>query len=303
MNNLDTKYQELIKKILIFGVPREDRTGVGTLSTFGYILEHDMLSGFPLLTTKKVLFDKVKSELFWFLEGSTDIRDLWKYDNHIWDDDLYKSYRRFTEKGKYDTYYSKEEFISKLQAEPDSTFAREWSDLGPIYGHQWRSWKGVDQIHQAIEMLKKDPFSRRIIVNAWNVEDLDQMALPPCHFGFQLFVDSINKKDKSTYRLSLMWWQRSADVFLGLPFNLASYGLLLHMFAEEVNMSPHRLVVSIGDAHLYRNHVDQALLQWGREPKQLPTLVGVDGLYNRDYDSIQVVNYDPHPYIKAPLNT
>ena len=276
MNSLDKKYQQLLNDIIEFGVEKEDRTGTGTISEFGYQIRHKMSEGFPLLTTKKMHWKSIVTELLWFLRGSTNIKFLLDYDCHIWDGDAYKNYsiKNF---GK--TISTKEEFIKRIKT--DSEFAEKWGDLGPIYGKQWRNWfhgdwwmngsrpmtetKQIDQIQNLINELKTNPDSRRLMVSAWNVGELDQMVLPPCHYGFQLYTRKTTREEKivhpGKYRaISLMWNQRSVDTFLGLPFNIASYGLLLEIIAKEVNMIPDELIGNLGDVHLYKNQKVQIVL-------------------------------------------
>ena len=277
MNDLDKQYQNLLADILISGRKKEDRTGTGTLSVFGRQIRHDMRDGFPLLTTKKMAWKTMVTELLWFLRGDTNIKFLHDNNCHIWDGDYEKS-------GRTD------------------------GELGPIYGKQWRAWttwtnqdlEDIDQIQNLINELKTNPNSRRLMVSAWNVGELDQMVLPPCHYGFQCYV-------REGKYLSLMWNQRSVDTFLGLPFNIASYGLLLEMIAKEVNMIPDELIGNLGDVHLYSNHIEQAKEQISREPFELPSIVmrkACSILGEREYttDDITLINYEYHPAIKAPLS-
>ena len=325
MNNLDKEYQLLLEYILGNGIEKKDRTGTGTLSVFGWQIRHKMSEGFPLLTTKKMAWKSIVTELLWFLRGDTNIKFLLDYDCHIWDGDVYKNYCKKVIRDKdviqHLKYYSrdendvpiielypKEEFINKIKT--DNECAKKWGDLGPNYGKQWRSWGerkhdsisneyfiGIDQIQNLINELKTNPDSRRLMVNAWNVSELHQMVLPPCHYGFQVYTrelsererwelytticikintsikESANKETMESYytkhniptrAISLMWNQRSVDTFLGLPFNIASYGLLLEIIAKEVNMVPDELIGNLGDVHLYSNHIEQAKEQIGR---------------------------------------
>ncbi len=289
MNNLDKSYQALLQDILDNGVEKEDRTGTGTISVFGRQIRHKMSEGFPLLTTKKMAWKTMVTELLWFLRGDTNIKFLLDYDCHIWDGDAYKGYEAQCVTHSVDPM-SKEQFISAIKLGnikqphfiPDLT-GYKLGDLGPIYGKQWRSWKvnrlnpdtnklvqPIDQISNLIEQLKTNPDSRRLMVSAWNVSDLDKMVLPPCHYGFQIYTRPTTRDEKivnpGKYRaISLMWNQRSVDTFLGLPFNIASYGLLLEIIAKEVNMIPDELIGNLGDVHLYSNHIEQAKEQIGRE--------------------------------------
>jgi thymidylate synthase len=274
MNTLDKKYQQLLSDIIEFGVEKKDRTGTGTISEFGHQIRHKMSEGFPLLTTKKMAWKQIVSELLWFLTGQTNIAFLHKHNNHIWDGDYAKS-------GRTD------------------------GDLGPIYGKQWRKWDGknerIDQIDDLIKELKTNPDSRRLMVSAWNVGELDQMVLPPCHYGFQVWT---REEDGKRY-ISLMWNQRSVDTFLGLPFNIASYGLLLHIIANEVDMIPDELIGNLGDTHLYLNHIEQAKEQISRESFDLPilkTTVKIDGICCNTPDDFILEGYQSHSAIKAPLS-
>jgi thymidylate synthase len=343
MNNIDKQYQDLLRDILYHNNPKVDRTGTGTISVFGRQIRHKMSEGFPLLTTKKMAWKTIVTELLWFLRGDTNIEFLVDNGCHIWDGDAYKNYRskNFTSKG--DTL-TQEEFINKIKN--DDEFAKQWGELGPIYGKQWRrilmpfDMMVIDQIQNLINDLKTNPDSRRLMVNAWNVGELDQMVLPPCHYGFQVytrelsinervnlfmqgkkvarFLEKITAKDLDeanipTRAISLMWNQRSIDTFLGLPFNIASYGLLLEIIAKTVNMVPDELIGNLGDVHLYNNHIDQAKLQIERTPFELPKLKfnpiflanlehkGLDEAINGQVN-FELENYKSHPSIKAPLS-
>jgi len=310
MNDLDKQYQNLLADILISGRNKEDRTGTGTRSVFGRQIRHDMRDGFPLLTTKKMAWKTMVTELLWFLMGDTNIQYLVQNGCHIWDGDAYKNY---ASKTSLDPGYqfTKEEFINKIKT--DDGFAKKWGELGPIYGKQWRNWdgfeiisseqikgynKGKDQIANLINELKTNPDSRRLMVSAWNVGELDQMVLPPCHYGFQVYT----REENGQRYISLMWNQRSVDAFLGLPFNIASYGLLLMMIADEVNMVPEELIGNLGDVHLYLDHVEQAKEQINREPFELPTVFVRDGIESFMPGDIVLENYKSHPAIKAPLS-
>ena len=341
VNNLDKQYQSLLQDIINNGVEKKDRTGTGTISVFGRQIRHKMSDGFPLLTTKKMAFKTMVTELLWFLRGDTNIKYLVDNGCHIWDGDAYKNYTKSFL--GYEDIPSQEWFINEIKTNPD--FANRFGDLGPIYGKQWRKWgrKGkyvvnedlkfsngtfteIDQIANLINDLKTNPDSRRLMVSAWNVGELDQMVLPPCHYGFQVYtrelsekerldlfkVDSIDRVDSygkwlddngyPKRAISLMWNQRSVDTFLGLPFNIASYGLLLEIIAKEVNMVPDELIGNLGDVHLYSNHIEQAKEQISREPFELPKLT----LEHSGLDPVELVykleDYQSHPTIKAPLS-
>jgi len=317
MSAIEHQYLSVLYEIINHGTDKSDRTGTGTKSIFGYQIIHDMKSGFPLLTTKKMAWKSVVTELLWFLRGDTNIKFLHDNNCHIWDGDYEKS-------GRTD------------------------GELGPIYGKQWRSWdveysfdnrSSIDQIANLINELKTNPDSRRLMVNAWNVGELDQMVLPPCHYGFQVYTRELTEEeriqwvikntdvelenvaitemayDDSTPKraISLMWNQRSVDTFLGLPFNIASYALLLEIIAKEVNMIPDELIGSLGDVHLYNNHIEQAKEQLTREPLELPKLSINNEFWNPEIgiieqiqhikpDDFQILNYQSHPAIKAPLS-
>jgi thymidylate synthase len=419
-NNLDKQYQQLLQDILDYGIDKQDRTGTGTKSLFGYTIRHNMKDGFPLLTTKKMAWKTMVTELLWFLRGDTNIKYLVDNDCNIWTGDAYKSFKNsfpikksnppkdyINEDGQLLT---QEQFINKIKT--DDKFAKQWGELGPIYGKQWRNWnnlkwettdkadpshpgrpmlrwelEGIDQIQNLINDLKTNPDSRRLMVNAWNVGELDQMVLPPCHYGFQLYTRELNLEEKQEQytksglnieingtplelkhmgtpfypkslpqrAISLMWNQRSVDTFLGLPFNIASYGLLLEIIAKEVNMVPDQLIGSLGDVHLYSNHIEQAKEQIGRkltyeervellrqamgeefektfeqpipplsetksyfskykihpalhtrEPFPLPTLRissgPLDDIAHHEIMDFDILNYQSHPAIKAPLS-
>jgi thymidylate synthase len=308
MNNLDIQYQTLLQDIINNGVEKKDRTGTGTISVFGRQIRHKMSDGFPLLTTKKMAFKTMVTELLWFLRGDTNIKYLVDNNCHIWNGDAYRSYSEKIQ--PWEPHLDQEMFINKIKTNDE--FAKKWGELGPIYGKQWRKWEGVtkkqltstsyemnwgsfDQIQNLINNLKTNPDSRRLMVNAWNVSELDQMVLPPCHYGFQCYV-------REGKYLSLMWNQRSVDTFLGLPFNIASYGLLLEIIAKEVNMVPDELIGNLGDVHLYSNHIEQAKEQISREPFELPKLT----LEHSSLDPVELIykleDYQSHPTIKAPLS-
>ena len=335
MNKLDKDYQALLKDIIYSGRDKEDRTGTGTVSVFGRQIRHKMADGFPLLTTKKMAFRTMVTELLWFLKGDTNIKYLVDNGCNIWNGDAFKNYISKTNEYKGNWPDTMEEFVEQIKT--DDEFAKKWGELGPIYGKQWRSWNGKDQIVNLINNLKDNPDSRRLMVSAWNVGELDQMTLPPCHYGFQVYTrellpnerkvewaKSIGKDVSYAYKLSqedlddrgfprrtisLMWNQRSVDTFLGLPFNIASYGLLLLILAKEVNMLPDELIGNLGDVHLYKNHISQAKEQIERKPFELTSILFKDHL--EDFDSIIDIlrvkdilldNYQSHPTIKAPLS-
>jgi thymidylate synthase len=374
MNKLDTDYQLLLNDILANGVDKKDRTGTGTLSVFGRQIRHNMKDGFPLLTTKKMAWKTMVTELLWFLRGDTNIKFLVDNGCNIWNGDAYK---RFAFINYYtDEELSMERFIELIKT--DDKFAKQWGELGPIYGKQWRNWEfvfdwkgvaarmpiewdidsienekyGIDQIANLISELKTNPDSRRLMVSAWAVHDLDSMVLPPCHYGFQMYTRELHwgeraatvgfmegskeelrkswlrhpNKEKYPFNenqtledmldirgcpkraISLMWNQRSVDTFLGLPFNIASYGLLLEIIAKEVNMVPDELIGNLGDVHLYQNHLEQAREQISRTPYELPTLkLGhfgsiLENISVVDLSDFEIENYQFHPTIKAPLS-
>jgi len=312
MNNLDKQYQDLLDDILHNGVLKDDRTGTGTYSVFGRQIRHNMKDGFPLLTTKKMAWKTLITELLWFLKGDTHIKFLLDHNCHIWDGDAYKAYRKSVEEHyeKGGDVADKKQFIEEVKRGEDKL----WGELGPVYGKQWRGWFNydsnvdpvyVDQIQNLIDGIKENPDSRRHMVNAWNVGELDKMVLPPCHYGFQCYV-------REGKYLSLMWNQRSVDTFLGLPFNIASYGLLLMMIAKECDLIPDELIGNFGDVHLYKNHVEQAIEQIKREPYTLPDVaiksnINFKAAMKRDLDKIiwedfVLLGYQYHPTIKAKLS-
>ena len=368
---IDKKYQELLQDILENGVEKKDRTGTGTISVFGRQIRHKMSDGFPLLTTKKMYWKGIVTELLWFLRGDTNIKYLVDNDCHIWDGDAYREYKNNSEpekrhdvlKGSYREHFTYDEFVQMIKS--NNKFAKKWGDLGPIYGKQWRRWSTypneygeyesnpIDQIQNLIEQLKTNPDSRRLMVSAWNVGELDQMVLPPCHYGFQVYTRELSLEERTTLfctktgqkdwkervqatievqgeevlnkefkkhnipnrAISLMWNQRSVDTFLGLPFNIASYGLLLEIIAKEVNMIPDELIGTLGDVHLYKNHIQQAKEQLTRESMDLPKVLINNGdvdnngtpfsksiLDGYDITDFELVNYKSHPPIKAPLS-
>lgn len=374
-NEIDRQYKELLEHIIRFGVDKKDRTGTGTKSIFGWQIRHNMKEGFPLLTTKKMAWKSIVVELLWFLRGDTNIKYLLDNGCNIWTGDAYKNYQtKMTEWFGNESQLTKEQFIDKIKT--DDEFAEKWGELGPIYGAQWRNWYSkklikttikdpltgndtymegddwFDQIQNLIEQLKTNPDSRRLMVSAWNVGDLEHMVLPPCHYGFQVYTRELSWEERRnllsknqydgkvadkngimqgsfgditpfttkvihywlnqfnipTRAISLMWNQRSVDTFLGLPFNIASYALLLEIIAKEVNMVPEELIGNLGDVHLYSNHIEQAKEQITRIPYELPKLkfnsCPITGI-SMEYQSIaqfEIENYQSHPAIKAPLS-
>ena len=306
MENVELQYLELLKDILENGVTKGDRTGTGTISVFVRQIRHKMSEGFPLLTTKKIYFKGVITELLWFLRGDTNIKYLLDNDCHIWDGDAFKNFMT-TSEGDPDLIWNKDQFILKVKNE--KKFGKTWGELGPIYGKQWRNWnstfaelegvKGVDQIANLINDLKTNPDSRRLMVSAWNAGEVDKMVLPPCHYGFQVYTRELTLGERSKYyetkfgrlhfippsevllnemnvptrAISLMYNTRSQDVPLGTPFNIASYALLLEILGKMVNMVPDELISNMGDCHIYLNQIDGIKEQLEREPYKLPKLI------------------------------
>ena len=312
MSNIEKQYQGILRKLVLYGKEKGDRTGTGTLSYFGEQIRHDMSEGFPLLTTKKMAIKTMMTELKWFLKGDTNIKYLVDNGCNIWNGDAFKNYviKANMQPGvPMSDLLEQTEFINKIKT--DDEFAMKWGELGPIYGNQWREWgskydtnyilgirkrvkPGIDQIAKLIDNLKNNPDSRRLMVSAWNVGEIDDVVLPPCHYGFQCYVQN--------GKLSLMWNQRSCDTFLGIPFNIASYATLLLLLCEETGLEAGELIGNLGDVHLYKNHIQQAKEQIVREPYKLPTieLSNVDILKGEfDYE---IKEYYYHPAIKAPLS-
>ena len=376
MTNIEHDYLRLLKDILDNGVEKEDRTGTGTRSIFGRQIRHKMSEGFPLLTTKKMPFKTIVTELLWFMNGRTDLRYLLENNCHIWTGDAYKVYDKDFDRehppfsAPYPPRLTHKEFEDKIMNDDD--FNKWYGDLGPIYGKQWRSWgrknvvnydlenvkssdkakvmdlirdggdyskydvkvtyqnNSIDQIANLINDLKTNPDSRRLMVSAWNVGELNLMTLPPCHYGFQVYTRELDETERVVLMdkklgitenlpqyytedemikhnipkrsISLMWNQRSVDTFLGLPFNIASYALLLMMIADEVNMVPDELIGNLGDVHLYLDHLDQAKEQIRRETMKLPTVHVRDGIFCSSVNDVILENYNSHPTIKAPLS-
>ena len=296
-------YHQLLKHILENGTQKGDRTGTGTKSVFGYQLRCDLRQGFPLLTTKKVYFKSIVHELLWFLKGDTNIAYLVRNGVNIWNEWPFQHYLKETGQEESLPKHSPEwkearkQFINKIKE--DDSFAEQWGNLGPVYGSQWRNFEGVDQITDVIESIKNKPDSRRHIVTAWNPPEIANMTkagLPPCHTLFQFYV--------AEGRLSCQLYQRSADVFLGVPFNIASYALLTQMVAQVCNLEVADFVHTFGDAHLYNNHFEQAQLQLSRDFKKLPTLrlnPTIKSIFDFEFNDIQIENYEPHSGIKAPI--
>ncbi len=313
---MEKEYLDLAKKILNDGTVKNDRTGTGTKSLFGHQMRFDLTKGFPLLTTKRVPFSLIKSELLWFLKGDTNIKFLLEHNNHIWDEWAFERFvnsqdykgpdmadfgRRAISDAEFKLTYQTEmdKFCDKILN--DDEFAMKYGELGNIYGSQWRHWKTtqgetIDQLQDVIDMIKDNPDSRRLIVSAWNPEDIPNMALPPCHTLFQFYV--------ADGKLSCQLYQRSADVFLGVPFNIASYALLTHLIAHETDLEVGDFVHTLGDAHLYLNHIDQINEQLSREILELPKLVlnkEKHSIFDFDMEDIKILDYKPHPTIKAPI--
>jgi thymidylate synthase len=347
-NNVDKQYFELIRHIINNGVIKKDRTGTGTISIFDYTMRFNMSEGFPLLTSKKIFIKGVIHELIWILRGDTNIKYLVDNNVHIWDGDAYKRYLN-KHRDLNIKPLSKEEFINKIKEDDD--FAKNWGELGPIYGAQWRSWgkhhiydpsislnysklegeKYIDQILKLIDDLKNDPDSRRLIVSAWNVEELDYMSLPPCHYGFQCYTQEMDIFERKKYwcdsigksiyyaedftdddldnmgipkrKISLKWTQRSCDVPLGIPFNISFYGFLLHLLAKEVNMVPNELIFSGGDCHIYLNQIDSVKYQLNNKTFSLPKLVLKNKtIHDLKYEDFQIIGYQSSDAIKIPLS-
>jgi len=297
------QYLDLMRHIRDNGVRKEDRTGTGTLSIFGHQMRFDLREGFPLVTTKKVHLKSIIHELLWFIQGDTNIRYLVQNGVNIWNDWPFQSWLRETGQDEKYPMYTPEWreqmklFVGRVKA--DEQFAEKYGELGPVYGHQWRNFEGVDQLAQIVEDIKANPDSRRLIVSAWNPKDIPVMAksgLPPCHTLFQFYV--------TEGRLSCQLYQRSADVLLGVPFNIASYALLTLMIAQVAGLQPGDFVHTFGDAHLYSNHLEQVEEQLSREPRSLPVMSinpAVTDLFSFKYEDFELKDYDPYPPISAPV--
>lgn len=309
-------YLDLCQHVLENGVKRDDRTNTGTYSVFGHQMRFDLSDGFPLLTTKRVAFRLVASELLWFIKGDTNIRYLLEHNNNIWNEWAFEKWvtsdqydgpdmtdfaHRSLRDPEFKELYDEQMDIFKQRILEDDEFAAEFGDLGNVYGKQWRAWKTsqnetIDQLKDVIESIRTNPNSRRHIVTAWNPEDIPNMALPPCHTLFQFYV--------AGGKLSCQLYQRSADLFLGVPFNIASYALLTHLIAHECDLEVGEFVHTLGDVHIYSNHVDQVKLQLRRDIKQAPTLIlnkDKKSIFDFELSDFTIENYDPHPAIKAPI--
>ena len=296
------QYLDLLKKIKEDGIVKSDRTGTGTRSIFGYQMRFDLSEGFPLLTTKRVFLKGVIHELLWFLAGDTNIKYLVDNGVHIWDNDAYRFYKELCAKQGVEPISMEEFLVASQQQTPSPIDGYAYGNLNHVYGYQWRSWgkpdgSAIDQVKQVIDTIKNNPDSRRMIVSAWNVADVEDMALPPCHVLFQFYV--------ADGKLSCQLYQRSADTFLGVPFNIASYALLTMMIAQECGLQAGEFVHTLGDTHLYLNHMEQVDEQLSRSPRTLPTMrlnPDVKSVFDFKYEDLTLEGYDPHPTIKAPLS-
>lgn len=291
------QYQQLLTDVLTNGIEKNDRTGTGTKALFGYQMRFNLQDGFPLVTTKKVHFKSIVHELLWFISGDTNIQYLVQNGVNIWNDWPYKRYLQENGGKGNKGYFTMSEFANEIAT--NDAFAAKWGNLGPIYGKQWRDFNGIDQLKTVIEQIKTDPNSRRMIVSAWNPSEIEEMSkagLPPCHTMFQFSV--------TRGKLSCQLYQRSADVFLGVPFNIASYALLTKMVAHECGLEVGEFIHTLGDAHIYKTHVQQAQLQITREPAQLPAVKlnqAVKSVFDFKYEDIELFGYNPHPSIKAKV--
>ena len=317
MRNNEQAYLDLCRHVLAEGTKKGDRTGTGTYSVFGHQMRFDLAEGFPLLTTKRIPFRLIASELLWFIKGDTNIRYLLQHNNNIWNEWAFQTWvesedyngpdmsdfgRRSQTDEAFKAQYDEQMAKFKESILTDDAFAVKYGDLGAVYGKQWRQWKTsqgetIDQLKEVIQSIKTNPDSRRHLVTAWNPEDVpSNMALPPCHTMFQFYV--------AEGKLSCQLYQRSADIFLGVPFNIASYALLTHLIAHECDLEVGEFIHTLGDAHIYSNHLDQIHEQLSRQPKPLPTLRvndEVDSVFEIEMDDITIEGYDPHPGIKAPV--
>jgi len=285
------QYLDLCKKILEEGSKKGDRTGTGTISYFGYQMRFDLSEGFPLLTTKRVHLKSIIHELLWFIKGDTNIKYLVDNDVRIWNEWPYQAFQ----KSKDYNNETIEEFAEKIKT--DDEFAKKYGNCGPIYGKQWRNFGGVDQLEKLIHDIKTNPNSRRLIISAWNPTEVDNMLLPPCHCFMQFYVND--------GKLSCQLYQRSADVFLGVPFNIASYSLFTMMIAQVCNLKPGVFVHTLGDAHIYNNLLDQVNLQLTREPRPLPKMIinpNIKSIYDFKYEDFELVDYNPHKGIKGKVS-
>ena len=288
------QYHDLMDRVLREGIDKSDRTGTGTRSVFGHQMRFDLSEGFPMVTTKKLHLKSILHELIWFISGDTNIRYLCQNGVRIWDDWPFATYAKSADYDGIDI----RAFAARVA--DDAEFAAKWGDLGPVYGYQWRFWPGpngpVDQLRDVLEGIRRNPDGRRHIVSAWNPGYIDQMALPPCHAFFQFYV--------ANGKLSCQLYQRSADIFLGVPFNIASYALLIHMMAQDLGLGVGDFVHTLGDAHIYSNHLEQVQLQLSRELRPLPSLrlnPDVKSIFDFRYEDVELVDYDPHPHIPAPV--
>lgn len=284
------QYLDLCRHVLENGTHKDDRTGTGTTSLFGYQARYNLEEGFPLLTTKRVYLRAILHELLWFVSGDTNIKYLVDNDVKIWNEWPYEAFKKSADyQGE-----SLDQFVQKIK--DSDTFAKKHGDLGPVYGKQWRNFNGVDQLLNVIEEIKHNPNSRRLIVNAWNPAELKDMALPPCHMMFHFYVND--------GKLSLQLYQRSADIFLGVPFNIASYALLLMMVAQVTNLKPYEFIHTLGDAHIYDNHIDQINLQLSREPRKLPMMTlnpEIKNILDFKFEDFELSDYHPHKAIKGAV--
>ena len=317
MSKNEQAYLDLCQHVLENGTKKSDRTGTGTMSVFGHQMRFDLKDGFPLLTTKRVPFRLIASELIWFINGDTNIRFLLQHNNNIWNEWAFKKWVesdeytgpdmtdfgiRSLKDEEFKAAYDEQMEIFKRRVLEEDDFAAKYGELGNVYGKQWREWKTstgetIDQLKNVIDDIKHNPSSRRLIVSAWNPEDVPtNMALPPCHSLFQFHV--------ADGKLSCQLYQRSADIFLGVPFNIASYALLTHLIAKECGLEPGEFIHTLGDAHIYLNHEEQVRTQLQREPRELPRLVidpSFTNIFELSLDQLKIESYDPHPTIKAPI--